>query len=329
MIDVVSVFCRRDLTLQRLQARSIARYFERSGLGRILYIWNDTSEMPAALREELAECMDGIAFELLSASELGVDSAAIAIDGWTTQQALKLLAARRVVTDSYLVLDAKIHLVQSCSIRDFVAQDGRGIHLMEDLGKSESYQYCREYFGVDPQMGACRGVLNVTPFVLKTAVVERMLVTFEQKEGCATAETFLAHQKKLSEFLAYQAYVLSERGKLSDLYQEARARIEVVIWGPTAQDVDEFECSMELLELGSVKVGGLHWMACCIMSAGQRARLCELWLSRGLVASAEEGQETIDSVARNLTEGDWKYLGSVGAKRKTGQILVPANSSGV
>ena len=46
MIDIVCVFCGRDLELLRLQARSIGSYFERQGLGRVIYVWNDTAALP-------------------------------------------------------------------------------------------------------------------------------------------------------------------------------------------------------------------------------------------------------------------------------------------
>jgi hypothetical protein len=330
MIDVVSVFCRRDVALQLLQARSIARYFERSALGRLLFVWNDTREMPEALREKLTDCVNGVPFELRPAAELGVERASIAVDGWTTQQALKLLAARHVATDSYLVLDAKNHFLRPCAVDDFVAPDGRGILPMQDLSDSESFRYCLDYFGVAPETDAMRGALNTTPFVLEAAVVDRMLAALFRKEGQGAAETFLAHQHRLSEFLAYQAYVLSEGGQLSELFSEATASIGQVVWGSTAQDAVEFERCMTALEGGSAKVGGLHWMACGIMSARQRARMCGLWRDRELVESTEQGQKIFDSVTRGLREGDKRYLDtylrSVGARPLTApdvSVIVP------
>ena len=50
MLDIVCVFCNRDVSMQRLQARSIAKYFDRARLSRVVYVWNETSEVPKALR---------------------------------------------------------------------------------------------------------------------------------------------------------------------------------------------------------------------------------------------------------------------------------------
>ena len=308
MMDIVCVFCGRDVALQRLQARSIARYFERDGLGRLIYIWHDTLPTPDTLREQLGECLDGITFELLTASEFGVEQSDIATDGWTTQQALKLMAGRLVRTEFYLVLDAKNHFVSSCSMKDFIAEDGRGIFPIKNLAKNESYQYCLEYFDVDIPVGARRGVAPVTPFLLKTGIVQRLLETFAQKENRTVTKTFLRHQHKLSEFLAYQAYALSEGDSLCDLYKERRAHIAEILWAPIVQDSARFRRCAQQLESGYIKVLGLHWMACCLLSAEQSTRICKFWLSRSLVTSIQEARSIIDSVVNNLRVGDRKYL---------------------
>lgn len=307
-MDIVCVFCGRDLALQRLQARSIARYFERPGLGRVIYVWNDTVEMPADLRGELAACLDGIDFELLSAAELGVSRAAIEVDGWTTQQAAKLLAAGVSGAEHCLVLDAKNHFVWPCSVRDFVTQDGRGIACLQDIGNSEFFRHCLGYFGDRREIGACRGALNVTPFLLRSAVVRRMLATIEQRERRTLAEIFLAHQHKLTEFMAYQAYALKEGIEPSELFQEAATNIAEHVWGPTVQEAGEFERCLTRLQGAQTKVLGLHWMACCLLSERQRESLCTFWVSRGLMDSAEEGQRAIASVTNGLRDGDRRFL---------------------
>ena len=97
MMDIVCVFCGRDLELLRLQARSIGLYFERQGLGRVIYVWNDTAALPDCLQDELGTELHNIDHELVPAATLGVGRGAIETDGWTTQQALKLLAAQLAI----------------------------------------------------------------------------------------------------------------------------------------------------------------------------------------------------------------------------------------
>ena len=45
-LDLVSVFCRRDVSIQLLQARSTAHHFAHAGLARVIYVWNDTINAP-------------------------------------------------------------------------------------------------------------------------------------------------------------------------------------------------------------------------------------------------------------------------------------------
>ena len=308
MMDIVCVFCGRDLELLRLQARSIGLYFDRRGLGRVIYVWNDTAALPDCLQGELGTELDNIDHELVPAATLGVGRGAIETDGWTTQQALKLLAAQLATAEHYLVLDAKNHFLWPCSLRDFVARDGRAIALLEEIGGSESFQYCLRFFGIKIEAGATRGVLNVTPFLLQAALVRRMLTVLEQKQGVALAELFLAHQHNLTEFMAYQAFAVADGRGLAEMYQEAEAPIAETVWGAIVHVEEQFKRCMDHVKGGQTKVLGLHWIACCVLSANQSEALCEVWIDRGLTNSLAQGRRIIDSVKSSLREGDKAFL---------------------
>ena len=191
--------------MQLLQARSIAKYFARDCLGQVLYVWNDASAAPKGLHAELAACLGDVRFRFVYADSLGIESSAIEVDGWTTQQAAKLLAARRIDADHYLVLDAKNHFIWPCVVTDFLAEDGRAVAPIERIGSTAAFRYSVNYFHIDGDTADDRGVLDVTPFVFRTDVVRRLLVALEQKDG-SVVTAFLAHQNKLMEFMSYQAY---------------------------------------------------------------------------------------------------------------------------
>jgi hypothetical protein len=307
-MDIVSVFCGRDLELLRLQARSIRLYFDRPGLGRVIYLWNDTASLPGRLRDELATDLDGIDYELVPAAILGVEADAIEFDGWTTQQALKLLATRLTNGDRYLVLDAKNHFLWPCSVGDFVGSDGRAIVPFEELANSHSFQYCLRFFGIDLDVAAVRGALNVTPFLLEAALVKRLLTALEQKHGAALVELFLAHQHKLTEFMAYQVFAITEGRALTEIFQETETPIAENVWGLTVQAEGQFKTCLDRARSGQTKVLGLHWMACCILSAEQSETICKIWVDRRLVNSVAQGQGIINSVKTGLRDGDRAFL---------------------
>ena len=311
VIDIVSVFCRRDYFMQLLQARSIAKYFNRKSLGQLIYIWHDTEEMPLEINQILESELYGISYKLLTASEFGIDRKNIGIDGWTTQQALKLLASKCVKTENYLVLDAKNHFVACCGAEDFIAKDGRGLFPFVDLKLNESYKYALEYFGLDLRSNnyCMRGVLNITPFLLRKEIVEKLIISFKEHDACSTVETFIRHQHKISEFLSYQAFVVSQGYRISDLYDEfVYTKISETIWGHIASQEREFINLMQNAYNEKIKVLGLHWIACSIMTNNQKTRLCIYWMNIGLCDTLLDGHEVIESVAKNLSHNDIRYL---------------------
>ena len=315
MIDIVSVFCRRDLRLQLLQASSIARHFERSTFGRAVLVWNEPSALPLDLREELTARLADYPFELRTASDFGVTPDEIALDGWTTQQALKLLAAREVSTDRYLVLDAKNHFVHPSSSSDFVATNGRAIAALRNLGASPSYRYCLGYVGLPP--GAHEvGIANETPFTLHTEVVRDLISALEEREGRPLCRVFFAHQHKMSEFLIYQAHFLAKGVALKDLYESGTA-IGETLWVTTARDARAFDRSMQRLESAQAKLAALHWIAARALDADQRARVCALWLDAQLIGARAEGEEIVAWTIDHASDGDRRYLATLetGASR--------------
>ena len=309
MLDLVSVFCNRDVSMQLLQARSIAKHFDRNGLGRIVYVWNETCEVPKGLRGELAACLDGIQFELVTASQLGIEPYAVEVDGWTTQQVAKLLVARQILADQYLVLDAKNHLIWPCAVHDFLSDDGRALALIEHIGDDESFRYSLDYFDICADACDPTGVLNVTPFLFRTDLVRRLLVTLEAKNG-SVVRTFLAHQDQLTEFMSYQAYARVEGADTAKLFRSARHRLAETVWAETVQDDSHFASCMQRAARGEKKILGLHWIACCLLSEAQRATLCGLWMARGLVESVAQAENAIALVTAGLGAGDKRFLAS-------------------
>ena len=299
-LDLVSVFCRRDVSMQLLQARSIAKYFARDCLGQVLYVWNDASAAPKGLHAELAACLGDVRFRFVYADSLGIESSAIEVDGWTTQQAAKLLAARRIDADHYLVLDAKNHFIWPCVVTDFLAEDGRAVAPIERIGSTAAFRYSVNYFHIDGDTADDRGVLNVTPFVFRTDVVRRLLVALEQKDG-SVVTAFLAHQNKLMEFMSYQAYARAEGTDTSKLFQPARACISETVWASSVRDQEVFDSCMHRAICAETKVFALHWMACCLLSEVQRTTVCELWTARGLMESVAQGENAIALVRDGLT----------------------------
>jgi len=296
-----------------LQAASIVRYFDREGLGRIIFVWNDSVETPAGFRDQLGDALNGLDHEFKQAPEVGIEQETLGVYGWVTQQAVKLLVSQRVRSSNYLVLDAKNHFVRSTSVNDFIARDGKGIFRTEELSGEAAmrYRYSQGYFGLNPAEVPCRAVRPHTPFLLNKKIVASMLDRIVQLEGVSVGKAFLLREEKLTEFLGYQAFYLSEGGQLSDLYVELHAPARPILWGTLWREPDYFENWMNLAKSIDTKIVGVHWAACINMNDRQKQSLSEFWKDRNLIDTLEEGRKLIDSVALGLPEGELEHARSL------------------
>jgi hypothetical protein len=155
-IDIVTVVFSDELRLLRIQARSIARYFDPNALGKIFVIVNDVSERKCAAEVSGIISDYGIAshkVEIVSPRSLmsykapGVagwwDRAKMryskpyrfikkgklgagwnGYSGWSMQQALKLLISKHVQSEHVVILDAKNHFIRPVGRHDFVSPNG-------------------------------------------------------------------------------------------------------------------------------------------------------------------------------------------------------------
>lgn len=298
--DVVSIFCKRDLPFQLLQARSIARFLDRDSLGRLIYVWNEPEPQPDEALRLLCNQLGSFDFQMIQSSDLGIENAYVDENAWLTQQAAKLLVASRVETQNYMVLDAKNHFIRPCATTDFIHSDSRAARNLHELSKGGDYDrlaYALRFFGCATP-ATLSAVEPVTPFIFNRSIVLRMIERIEAATTGALATVFFRHDEMLSEFLCYQAFWMSEGRDPSDLFSNSGLRNREVLWGHLGRP-GFFKDWLARVAMPSVKVIGVHWMACINMNREQRLALCDLWLQAGLVESKDEGLDVIDSVSRN------------------------------
>ncbi len=151
MFDIVSIFCKRDLYAQILQARSISLYFDKKDISSVICVYNDTDftiEYESELRRAIGE---NITLKLMTYEQFFIDSSIVIFNGWTSQQAIKLLCSQIVTCDKYIVLDAKNHFIRPVSYSDFVLSNGKIKAYISDIEKAwdfDGFQYSNRYFGI-------------------------------------------------------------------------------------------------------------------------------------------------------------------------------------
>ena len=138
----------------------VVRPDERDSVQRLLVPWKD-------------------AFRIRLVSDDEVAPRAAPVTGWVKQQILKLGMARRVETERYLVLDSDVLAVRPIGWKD-LCPNGRALLSWEPLATHESWwRASSAILGIDLAWGPDEGVMGVTPEILSTRVVRRLLERIE------------------------------------------------------------------------------------------------------------------------------------------------------
>ena len=115
------------------------------------------------------------------------------VSGWFSQQILKLMAARIVQTERYLVLDAKNHLVFPLTRRCIETSSGRMLlHSMnyEHHNMQSFLANTLDYFGFSLQDHVKGFLPTTTPFPLSTETVRDLVRYIEAREKKPFPEAF-------------------------------------------------------------------------------------------------------------------------------------------
>ena len=124
-MDLVTVTYSGDLLAMRLQSHSLDRFITKP-ITHHVYIEDSNLELPA-WHKQLVPFYSRHRLMLRDGDSL-LDSRAglVQTEGWIRQQAIKLLAAREVVSDRYMVLDSKNLFIKCFDIGDWPVCHGSG-----------------------------------------------------------------------------------------------------------------------------------------------------------------------------------------------------------
>jgi len=120
----VTVVYEKEYEFLALQARSMRKYCPRALVFAIIVIDNGRKPLRPSLRDRLLAEYGDLAerVRFVRATEI---SANLVRSGWWNQQVLKLLVARLVQSERYVILDAKNHLVFDLKADFLESKDGR------------------------------------------------------------------------------------------------------------------------------------------------------------------------------------------------------------
>lgn len=315
-IDFATVVFQGEIPLLRLQARSIARFLDPRGVGRIFVIVNDRAqeacvESVRALLPDygaLAPRVEIVTPEQLSALRparfgprglLGRIRAAFTENrwrypfgvkggwrgnrGWAVQQAFKLAIARRATGAHLVILDAKNHFIRPVFRATFVAPDGRArTRLAVPSPKHRRWKaLSSRRLGLEPRGLDDPALPTLTPFVVPREGLLASLEALEAQVG--PVESFFARKRtEESEFAVINAVLSSRPGGLAAAF--APGLPPAANLRPRLNDA-KTEATLAAVERGEADMLSVHKRRLGRLSPPQRARLEAIWSKAGLDAT--------------------------------------------
>lgn len=314
-----------ELAFLRLQARSLDRFFDTHGLGRIIVVVNDrrereTLEAFRAMRAEYGRLADRVEIftpaSLLNAprslryrierhwvSEVRGRWKAHAgwagNHGWRMQQAFKLLAANRATADNILILDAKNHFVRKTGTPDFLTEDGvPRTALVAPSGKFATWA-AHSFRLLQPSH---RGALDriprsVTPFVVQRSLLLDLVAHLEGRFG--PVDCFFARRnRRTTEFMLIFTFAELFRGGWLAVAREGLPQARTIFRSTPEQAAVAFARGAAETGAGGATedspIFSIHRSRLSGASEDLRTAVVELWLRCGLIASPDEGHALFD-----------------------------------
>lgn len=286
--------------LLQLQARSFALYMDPSLATEIIVI--DNSKKGSKLDQEALACAYGPLAnrvrvirndEILSMSFEG-------LDGWFTQQALKLLVARRTCADRIILLDDKNHLVFPLVRDSLESNTGKirfAIQIIDGHPLQPYLQSACRYFDLDPALHKWF-VPPVTPFPADVRIMREMLDWVETRECRSFEEAFLRPRgEALTEFFLYGAYLVHSGRAFADVY-DLSSQYHEVVWD--YRGVTNLDRIIRNSIKSTAPFFSVHSRVFPKLEPVARRLLANYWHQRGLFHTPELAHEFLEKSAMSF-----------------------------
>ena len=211
MTDIITVVFREELSVLKLQAKSIELYCQDLDIGNIIVVVNDDDlDLSELDHSWWGQFSDRVVFVHRQTWNINY-----AENGWLTQQLLKMLATGVGKSEWSIVLDAKTIFVRP--VKKLAQRPTVGKQFIAPVF-SVSQQRVSDLFGVDLsyQLGPA-GI----PFIFNNQLVQDMINEVERLTSCSFGQWF-QEQGMITEFILYSGYVLYKFGSYDTIYDTKR-----------------------------------------------------------------------------------------------------------
>jgi hypothetical protein len=311
-LSAVTVVFEADLPLLELQARSMSRHVPDGVFDDVLVIDNTRAGLSSRARRrihsELGVHADRVLF--VPRAAFGLEPAT---PGWRSQQSLKLLAARLLDTDHYVVLDAKNHFIRATTRADFVDPDsGRphgGIHSFERHPLRTHLEHVASGLGLDPARAVDRFTATVPPVVLDRRVVTEIIAEVGGDDSSRFVREF--ERAGYTEFFLYSAWQIARGATLDDLVT-GRSLVSPTVWAG-ATSPSEVRDVLEHADRSHTTTLAVHRRALARLAPESVRDLAAFWTDHDLFPSTADARRFIQRFRV-------VYVRSMSARRALGLV---------
>lgn len=220
MIDLITVVFQQELYLIEIQARSIELYIDSDKIQNIYVAVNDEDHVAAQI-DTAWWGINANKVKIVPRSRWGH---AYTLDGWSSQQLYKLLAANEAEAEWSMCLDAKTWFVQKLQWDKLFDSDGR-VHFrsnpVNEVFKSAQI-FVEQFFNISSPMTI--GPAGV-PFMFHTETVKDMVSYIENRTGSNFFDFFVENVKLpncATEFILYSGFVIHKYDTHNALYTQTQ-----------------------------------------------------------------------------------------------------------
>jgi hypothetical protein len=307
-LSVVTVVFEAEVPLLELQARSIARHVPDGVFDEVMVIDNSRRGLSPTAQQRIRAELGGHAARTTFATrdDLGVGGSSAT--GWRTQQSLKLMAARRLTSDHYVVLDAKNHFIERTTRADFFdARTGLphgGIHSFERHPLRAQLERVASGLGLDPAVAVERFTATAPPVVLDRRVVDELVVDVGRGDPDRFPVEF--ERAGYTEFFLYSAWQVA-RGATPDDLVSGRSLVSPTVWVGACGPGD-VRAVLDRAARSETTTLAVHRRALAKLNRESVRSLVEFWTGHDLFETAADAE----SFVRRFRIG---YVRSMGVRR--------------
>ena len=269
MIDICTVVFESELSVLKLQARSIELYCQNIGLRNIFVMVNDSCTVDPAWYGEFADQV-----KIVPRTEF---DHAWNDYGWVSQQVLKMLGAAMSHNDWCMILDAKTLFVKPVELTQVIINDRAATGSLPIYPVFDaSRDITNRLFDIDlPAQLGPGGV----PFLVEPVLVRDMIAEVEHRTAQVFADYF-QQQGRLTEFILYSGYVWYRDGSFDQRYC---AKSKILPCNLCHSEVNMFDSKFQTMSNPQTLTVSIHRNAWSQLSTQQQQQYHELLATKGIL----------------------------------------------